>query len=221
MWDRSDVKSSRLVPLPFVLLAVSLGGPAEPSPAASEPVTIAARPQDLARDRRLTLYGAIAGGAKEVVTLEARDCGQSSYRLVAHVATVFGGAWSWEFFYPGITASVRASWRGHRSEPVTVRDRAFVELRARGSGAYVVSVRAKLPFAGKRVELQRLSLDRGWTTLRTVVLTKSGAPAGSTYITSSARVEASVPARTLLRAVLPRSQARPCYLAGYSNLLRS
>jgi hypothetical protein len=44
---------------------------------------------------------------------------------------------------------------------------------------------------------------------------------GSTYITSTARVEVSLPTRTLLRAVFPRSQASPCYLAGYSNLLRS
>ena len=94
-------------------------------------------------------------------------------------------------------------------------------LRARARGAYFVSVRAKLPFEGKRVELQRLSLDRGWTTRRTAVVTKSGAPPGSTYITSTARVEISLRARTLVRAVLPRSQARPCYLAGYSNLLRS
>jgi hypothetical protein len=95
-------------------------------------------------------------------------------------------------------------------------------LRARARGAYFVSVRAKLPFEGKRVELQRLRLHRGWTTLRTAVLTKSGAPPpGSTYITSTARVEISLRARTLVRAVLPRSQARPCYLAGYSNLLRS
>jgi hypothetical protein len=38
---------------------------------------------------------------------------------------------------------------------------------------------------------------------------------------SSASFRASIPRRTLIRAVFPRSQARPCYLAGYSNLLRT
>jgi hypothetical protein len=184
-------------------------------------VTNSARPLDLARDRRLTLYGTTGGGAKEIVTLEARDCGQAGYQKVADVETVFGGSWSWEFFYPGITADVRAVWRGRRSAPVTLRDRAFVELRPRGGGSYVVGVRAKFPFVGRRVELQRLRPGGGgWTTLRTARLQRSGAPPGTTYVYSTTRVRLAAPAGSLIRAVFPRSQAAPCYLAGYSNLLR-
>jgi hypothetical protein len=52
--------------------------------------------------------------------------------------------------------------------------------------------------------------------MRSVVLTKSGY-GGS----ASATFRAAVPKGTLIQAVLPRSQAPPCYLAGYSNLVRA
>ena len=188
--------------------------------AAPERVTIAAQPVDLARDRKLTLYGSIASSRpKEVVTLEARDCGQRTFREVARVPTSVGGRWSWEFFYPGITATIRASWRGSTSIPIRVRDRAFVEVRQRSDG-FAVSVRAQIPFGGKRVLLQRL-MPGGWQVVGSAILRTTGAPPGSSYVTSTARVRGAAVARgTLVRAVFPRSQARPCYLAGYSNLLR-
>ena len=192
--------------------------------AAPKRVTIAAQPSDLARNRQLTLFGTIASQReKEIVVLEARDCGQKSFRKVAEVPTVLGGGWSWEFFYPGITATLRAVWKGNRSLPVTVRDRAFVELRRPQTGDFRVSVRAKTPFGGRRVLFQRLNRGQagGWTTVRAVELTETGVPPGVPYVYSSARFAASVPAGTLVRAVFPRSQARPCYLAGYSNLLRT
>jgi hypothetical protein len=189
--------------------------------APQQQVTIAAQPPDLARDRRLTLYGSIPSPrAKEIVVLQAKECGQSLYHDVARVPTIVGGRYSWEFFYPGITADVRAVWKGQRSVPVRVRDRAFVELRVRGDGQFGVSVRAKTPFAGRQALLQRLT-QSGWTTVARVRLTESGVPPGVSYVTSSGLVLAEVPRGSLVRAVFPRSQARPCYLAGYSNMLRA
>ena len=189
--------------------------------AAQQQVTIAAEPTELARNRLLTLYGAIpAPREKEIVVIQARDCGQSTFRDVARVPTVVGGRYSWDYFYPGITATIRAVWQGKQSTPVRVRDRAFVELRAWGDGTYVVDVRAKTPFVGRRALLQRLT-QSGWKTIRSVRLTESGAPPGSTYVYSSGRADLDVPKRTLVRALFPRQQAKPCYLAGYSNMLRS
>jgi hypothetical protein len=190
--------------------------------AASEPITIAAQPPDLLRNRLLTLYGSIPSDApRQIVRLEARDCGQSSYREVARVETGAGGRWSWSYFYPGITASVRARWDGRASAPVRVRDRAYVELRQTGpSRTFSVSVRAKLPFAGRRVQFQRFDPARGWTTLKSVALAKRGVPAGTPYVYSTARFTAAVPPGSLVRAHFPLAQARPCYLAGRSNLLR-
>lgn len=204
--------------MPLLAAVLVTTGVASASP--QQEVTIAAQPTELKRDRRLTLYGSIPSPrAKEVVVLQARDCGQRTYQDVARVPTIAGGRYSWEFFYPGITADVRAVWKGRRSAPVRVRDRAFVELRARGAGAFGVGVRAKMPFKGKSALLQRLT-QGGWVTIARVRLTKVGVPPGVSYVYSTGRVSARVPDRSLLRAVFPRSAARPCYLAGYSNLLR-
>jgi hypothetical protein len=187
--------------------------------APQQQVTIAAQPRDLARDRRLTLYGSIPSTReKELLVLQAKECGSSLYHDVARVEAIFG-RYSWEFFYPGITADIRAVWKGQRSAPVRVRDRAFVELRTRG-GSYVVSVRAKRNFVGKRALLQGQRGSR-WRTIRAIRLTEAGVPPGVSYVSSIGRAPANVPKGTLLRAVFPRSQARPCYLEGYSNMLRS
>jgi hypothetical protein len=61
----------------------------------------------------------------------------------------------------------------------------------------------------------------GWKLVRTVVLTESGGHPGSGEAVSFAEFRARIPSGSLLRAVLPRSAARPCYLAGYSKLLQT
>jgi hypothetical protein len=210
-------RSSLLVLVGALLLAASS------APSYSAPVrpTIAAYPPDLLRDGRLTLFGSIPDARpKQLVRLEARDCGQSLYRQVAIVETAAGGRWSWEYFYPGITASIRARWQDRTSEPVRVRDRAYVQVRQTGVRVFSASVRAKMSFAGRRVLLQRLDPRRGWTTLRSAALDDAGAPPGTTYVFSSARFAVKPPAGSLVRAFFPASQARPCYLAGRSNMLR-
>ena len=200
----------------FVLTAFaapSLSAPAQP--------TIAAQPPDLLRDRRLTLFGSIPSERpKQIVRLEARDCGQSVYRQVAVVETAVGGRWSWAYFTPGITASIRARWQDRTSAPVRVRDRVYVELRQVGARAFSASARAKMSFAGKRVLLQQFDPARGWTALGSAAFRGGGAPPGSTYVFSSARFTATAPAGSLLRAFVPAAQAGPCYLAGRSNMLR-
>jgi hypothetical protein len=207
-----------LLALAGAVLATSLAAPTHSAP---PPLTIAAHPPDLLRNRALTLFGTIPSDrAMESVQLEARDCGQSLWRVVAQVETSIGGRWTWPYFYPGITASIRARWHGMTSAPVRVRDRAYVELRRHGGPSFGISVRAKTSFVGRRVLLQRLDPARGWTTLKEVELTKSGVPPGATYVYSSGRSSASPPAGSLLRAYFPLAAARPCYLAGRSNMLR-
>ena len=58
-----------------------------------------------------------------------------------------------------------------------------------------------------------------WLFVKRVVLTKSGG--AGTMSWSEAKVSAKLARRTLIRAVLPLAQARPCYMAGYSNLFRT
>lgn len=207
----------------LVVAAVAAAGLTTPSLSAPAQLTIGAQPPDLLRDRRLTLFGSIPSDRpKRVVVLEARDCGQSQYRVVARVETTAGGRWSWPYFYPGISASIRASWNGRTSAPVRVRDRVFVELRQTGARRFSVSVRAKMTFAGKTALVQRLDPARGWTTVARARLTESGAPPGTSYVYSWARpTTVAVPRGSLVRAFFPAAQARPCYLAGRSNMLRA
>ena len=70
--------------------------------------------------------------------------------------------------------------------------------------------------------LQRFDREkRVWRDVRKVHLTETGAPPGVGWVWSGTdKVRVEVPKGTTMRAVLPLSQTRPCYLAGYSNLLR-
>ena len=211
----------RRTPLLLGLASLAAAVVAAAAPSAPEPITIAAHPPDVLRDRRLTLFGQIPSErAEEIVRLEARDCGNKLWRAVAEVETSPGGRWEWSYFYPGISTSIRASWKGRTSAPVRVRDRVFVELRQGDAGQkWLVSVRAKMPFQGRRVLFQRLDPARGWTTLRTIVLEKSGVAPGSSYVYSTARFTASPRRGWLVRGFVPGGQAAPCYLQGRSNLL--
>ncbi len=193
---------------------------------ASERVTIFARPAVHDRNQVVTLLGSAEGaGTDDVVTIEAKECGQTAFSkaLEAHVHQ--GGGWSVQYA-PTVTTTLRALWKGTRSASVTVQDRAWVQLSrrprtAKGFG-FEVAVRAKLQFWKRHVMIQRLDARLGrWRDVKKVVLTKTGAALGSTYVWSSAEFSTAVPPATLVRAVFPLSQARPCYLTGYSNQLRT
>jgi hypothetical protein len=109
---------------------------------------------------------------------------------------------------------------------VTVQDRAWVQLSgpqrtAKGVG-FEVAVRSELQFWKRHVVIQRLDRSFGrWVDMKKVVLAKTGAAPGSPFVWSSAEFSTVVPRGTLVRAVFPLSQARPCYLASFSNQLRT
>jgi hypothetical protein len=191
---------------------------------ASERVTIAARPSIERGDGRpVTLFGSVENGrAGEAVDIQAKDCGQQFFRGVAGATTREGGGWSVEYL-SGITTTLRAVWSDNASAEITVRARPRVELRPPRPGAarlFRVIVVAKAQFWRKRVVIQRFDRRLGtWASVKPVVLTETGG--GGAFVATEAKFRANVPKRTLIRAVFPRSQARPCYLAGYSNLLRT
>ena len=215
-------------------------GTASPSPAqlsvaqnqlnrlvvASESVTLFARPTIHDRNKLITLLGSVdSNRANEDVTIEAKECGQTTFVPVAGAHTNTGGGWTMQYA-PVITTTLRAEWKGARSAPVTIQDRAWVQLNRRPRTAlgygFGVAVRAKLQFWRRHVMVQRFQRRLGrWTDVKKVVLTESGAAPGSTFVWSSGEFRVRVPQGTLVRAVFPLSQARPCYLAGFSNQLRT
>jgi hypothetical protein len=192
---------------------------------ASERVTMAVRPSiDKGDGRPLTVFGSVENaGAGEAVDIQAKDCGQQFFRGVAGATTREGGAWSTTMPPSGITTTLRAVWKESASAPITVRARPRVELRPPPRGAerrFRVIVVAKAQYWRKRVLIQRFDRRLGvWAGVKSVVLTETGG--GGAYVATEAKFRATLPKRTLIRAVFPRSQAGPCYLAGYSNLLRT
>lgn len=188
---------------------------------ASEQVTIAARPTTAAPLETITLFGSVESGrANEKVEIQAKDCGQPFFRLVAATTTTEGGGWSIPFG-PGINTAVRAVWKEHASSQVALRQRARLEFRSKpfDRTRFVVSVVAQAQFWRKRVLIQRFDRLLGkWQAYRSVVLTDQDGPG---LIWTSGEFTARVPKGSLLRAVLPASQAGPCYLSGTSRPLRT
>jgi hypothetical protein len=194
--------------------------------AATEQVTLSARPTTLGPSARVFLSGAVDGRrAGELVTIQARDCQAvpNAFRDVAETRTEEGGAWSIAYA-PGVGTALRAVWKNHESGPVAIRQRANVTLRQSASGRLWAGVLAKTQFWRKRVLIQRFNRRIGtWSTVRTVLLTETGAgaPGTASFVWSYADFRLRVPTGTLLRAVFPLSEARPCYLGGASTLVRT
>lgn len=205
--------------LAFVLQP-SAGANSVSAVAVSERVTLLARPTVLAASQATTLFGSVDNGkAEEVVTIQAKDCGQRFFTGVASATTRDGGTWT-EEYWPRITSTLRAVWKGAASAPVTVRQQAYVALYRRSSKKFEVGVAGKWSFWHKRVLFQRRAAG-SWTTVKSVLLTETAAQPGYSQAWSGAHFSASVPKGSLVRAVLPLSQARPCYLAGVSKTVRT
>ena len=180
---------------------------------APERVTIFSRPG--------VLFGSIDSRRPgEPVSIQAKDCGRRAFRVVSGTTTHAGGDWTMHFG-PGINSTVRAVWRNHVSSPIAIRQPAFVTLNRRTGRRVEVFVTAQRNLWRKRVRIQRY--DRrlsAWTNIRWVVLTDTYARPGSPFTSTVARLTLLVPEGTLVRAVLPSSEARPCYTAGVSRAVR-
>jgi hypothetical protein len=190
----------------------------------TERITLLARPTIHNRNQTVTLYGSIESGrANEDVIIEGKQCGKTDWTVVDGPHTHAGGGYTTQYA-PVITTTLRAVWDGARSAPVTIQDRAWVQLSRRPRNAqgygFEVEVRALVQFWKRHVVVQRYERRLGrWRDVKKVVLTETNAAPGSQSVWSSAAFRVKVPARTPIRAVFPLSQARPCYVAGYSNQL--
>ena len=174
----------------------------------------------------VTLYGSVdSRKADEEITIEGRECGQTEWRVATGAHSAQGGSWTTQYA-PTITTTVRAVWDGARSAPLTIQNRVWVQLNTRARSAqgfgFRVAVTSQLQMWKRYVVVQRYERRLGrWRDVKKVVLTETGAAPGSSYIWTSANFHVNVPAGTKIRATFPLSQARPCYLAGYSNQLET
>ena len=185
-------------------------------------VTINAR-RPTSRLSGWTLFGAVdSSRAGESVTIQAKDCGFPSFRVVGGATTVEGGGWSAPF-YPRINTQLRAIWRDATSRAIEVRVPVMLRIYKRTNGRLEVAAWGAKSFWRKRVRIERLDRVGRWRFARTVTLTQGLPTGGSPGVGTSgsfASFKPSLPKGTQVRAVMPLAQARPCYAAGISETVR-
>jgi hypothetical protein len=165
------------------------------------------------------VLGQISGGAAgEYVVVKGKECGipGAFFRGLGGATTLAGGAYEASVFIRTKT-TLRAEWRDAKSATVVVTPRAYISLAKEPDGFRVAVTSETHSVDGKRATIQRLA-GTGWKQLQTVVLK---AQPGYVQYAEKKKLRFKVPKGTTIRAVLPRSQAGPCYLAGYSKLLRT
>lgn len=202
------------------LVALSVGPGSASTLAASAPVTIRASASVVPWGTSVAFFGSAAGSrVGDPVQIEARSCG-GTWSIAVTTPADGGGPWHTSL---GIveTTTYRARWRSATSGEVRVATRPSITVREVRRNLFSVGVIATRYFGGRTALLERFDRARsGWRLVRTFRLRDGGATAGTT-VGSGARVRASLPRNALVRVVLPRAQAAPCYLAGYSNLLQT
>jgi hypothetical protein len=201
---------------------------------AASGVTLVVQPRVVREiSQRLTVFGSVAsgkGGEKVIVQFKACGASPSQFRDFLETTTRAGGGFSFlelQPFGPGISGVFRAVSGDSMSSDVPITYQADVSLRYPRRGRTAISVSALVSLWRRYAVLQRFDRPRGvWVNVRRVTLTEQGGgpspypgvhPAG--FYTEPFRP--GVPRGTLIRAVLPLSQARPCYLAGVSEVRRA
>jgi hypothetical protein len=200
------------------------------------PIAMVVRPAVTALHEPVTVYVTTVGAgwlALEPVTVQFKECGLTPTRFrdaveVPSTAPLGGAAvGNWvAVIAPLASGTVRATIDPNvKSDEVKVQTRPHVRLASTKRDTYRVAVEARLSFRGKHIEIQRYDRGRSrWLPLRTVALNRTDPVKldGIRYVWSrSSEFVLKLPAGTKLRAVFPLSQAKPCYAAGYSMLVRT
>ena len=187
--------------------------------AAAPPITAA--PRIVAWTSASNLTGAFAGARHDdPITIEARTCGATQFSHALDVPADPEGGWH-VFVAPTITTEYRARFRGEVTDGVTVQVRPSITVRELSPGRFAVTVLALKQFWRRTGVLERFDRPtQRWRRAKTFVFDDTGSTSGTTSY-SKARVRARLPRGVLVRATLPSSQVRPCYVAGVSNMLRT
>ncbi len=202
-----------------VLLAATLAGLAAAGPLADS-VTLQLRANVLrSSEYSVGALGAVSSNAGgEYVAVTGKECGipGAFYRALGGGTTTAGGAYETSVLIR-VKTTLRAEWKNATSPPVVVNKRAYISLTREPDGFRVAVSSETSSVDGKKAVVQRLT-SSGWKALQTVVLK---AEDGYAQYGEKKKLHFEVPKGTTIRAVLPRSQAGPCYLAGYSKLVRT
>jgi plastocyanin len=183
-------------------------------------ISIAGAPPIVSYGRATALSGSVSSLASgETVTLNAMECGKTTFSQVATVTSVANGAWSFSA-KPTLNTVYQARWRNANSVQLSEKVAPAVALRRIRRARFTASVTAAQSFAGKYLVLQRyVRTRRAWKTLKRVTLRTANAGTAPTIVTSAGfRARGTRGAR--LRLLLTQPQAGACYAPGRSPAVR-
>jgi hypothetical protein len=197
-----------------LLVAAAIFAFAAPAASAPPTITITTNQREVQGNQTFQVSGGVASGrAGEDVLVEAKESGSAvPFHKIDGAQTGSGGTWVTQLGLLG-TTQLRASWRGGVSDPITVKVHPWMTLTYKGPGRYFVWVRADEFFGGAKAVLERASGTK-WIAVKTFTLKRQQSFG---VASSTGTVRAKLKKGTLIRAVLPKSQAGACYLAGFTN----
>ena len=203
------------------LVALGAAGSAAADEAQRARVEVNVRPAALGALQNAQLSGRVSSGREgELVKLQVKPCSMPGYQTFNTLRTTGGGTFRQEYG-PGINASVRAVWKGVASAPIAMRQAPRVQLDQRGPTRFEVGIGSLGWMWRKKVSIQRRE-GSSWVTLKRVAVTETHyTPGYGSGTWTEGEFSATVPAGSTLRAVLPATEAKPCYRAGYSNTLQT
>jgi hypothetical protein len=173
-------------------------------------VTLGARASTVVYGRGVLLSGRVPSTQPcQQVTVFGQRFGVGSPRAIAIVLTEAGGGWRF-LARPAIQTSFSASWNGLTSSSTVVGVRPAVRFRRVGRARFWTRVVAARSFAGRRVKLQRRTVDGRWVTVKRVRLNRHSAAVFRVRLRKGT---------SRLRVVISINQAGPGYLAGISRTI--
>ena len=184
-------------------------------------VSLTAAPPTAPYGQSVTLSGLVSSAdAGETVTIDAMECGKTTFTRLATVMSVANGAWS-SPAKPAMNTVYRANWKNTKSALLTETVTPVVSLRRVRARRFSATVTAAQSFVGKYVVLQRYVRSRkAWKTVKRVSL-KTVKPGTAPTMISSAGFRARVARRTRLRLLLTKAQAGTCYGPARSRTVRA
>ena len=226
-------RSWRLLALVVVGTLLFAGARQGDGASRAEAVTLALREFRNANSVRVVVFSGVVSSpeAGQQVEIVGEDCGARGLRLIAATKTTPGGAFQAEnpgqsppYAYTPISSGItfRARWRGNLSAPVQYRQPATA-LYAVKSGRTTWKVhfapqQLPVPYAGKLIELQRLSNGR-WVRLQSARLRLKPSLRYGAFNHEAAFTVARRGQR--LRGYLPARSAAPCWLPNATEPWRS
>jgi plastocyanin len=184
-------------------------------------VSLTAAPATVAYGQSATLSGVVSNATSgETVTVDAMECGKTTFTRLATVMSIANGAWS-SPAKPVLNTVYRANWKNTKSAQLTETVAPTLSLKRVRVRRFSATLTAAQSFVGKYVVLQRyVPRRKAWKTVKRVTL-RTVKPGTAPTMISSAGFRARVARKSRLRLLLTQAQAGTCYGPVRSRTVRA